>query len=355
MNRIHAIQYLRALAALAVVALHTGKRAAESLPEGAVLWLPLGNAGVDLFFVISGFIMWSIGHYTQPAPGPFLLRRAFRVAPPYWIATLAWLGLVTAAGYDWITVTAGHVAASLAFVPHYSPTFGDQVWPVLVPGWTLNYEMFFYLAFAACLFVPARHRLMALVGLLGTLVVLGALLAPRAAIAATYTSPLLLEFLGGCLVAALWLRAPGGIARNAAVLAAGIAVLLLFGRGVDPDDHAQRTLVWGTAGVLIVSGTLGLGTLIPRLPRLERLGDASYAIYLFHLLLVVPAAEVWQRLPQLHSAPGAALFVVLTMALVIWMGLAIFHYVERPLQRRLNGLVLGRQGAPAAAAPREAR
>lgn len=337
MGRIHSIQYLRAIAALMVVTLHMGKRLSEDLPDALVHWLPLGNAGVDIFFVISGFIMWSVGNRRHPDPADFLLHRVIRVAPPYWIATFLWLGLMVAAGYQWITITPDHVLKSLAFIPHYSPTFPAQAWPVLVPGWTLIFEMFFYVVFAAVLTLPQRMRMGGLVAGLGGCVAMGAVLSPQAAWAVTYSSPLLLEFLGGCLVARLWIARPGGVARNLAVLAAGIAILLTFGTGVDPLSHLDRTLVWGSAGILIVSGTAGLGASMPQLPLLERLGDGSYAIYLFHLLLVLPLTEAWNRLPMIpHSAPMALLYLAATLAAVSALGLAIYTYVERPLQRVLT-------------------
>ena len=156
MTRIYTLQYLRALAALAVVALHGANRVADALPAALASVLALGHAGVDLFFVISGFIMWSIARDAAISPATFLARRIIRVAPPYWIATLVWVGLVSAIGYDWITVTAEHTFLSLGFVPHFSPTFWDRVWPVVMPDWTLNYEMFFYLVFAGTL-LAGRH------------------------------------------------------------------------------------------------------------------------------------------------------------------------------------------------------
>ncbi|MBE9637071.1 acyltransferase family protein [Salipiger mangrovisoli] len=346
MKRIHSIQYLRAIAALSVVALHTGKRAGESLPGPVHDALPLGNAGVDLFFVISGFIMWSISRRSESDPVDFLLRRAVRVAPTYWIATLAWVAFVTLVGYSWITVTLPHLLRSLAFVPHYSPTFPDEVWPVLVPGWTLTFEMFFYAMFAATLLIPDRLRLGALPLAMGCLVLLGFALQPQAAWAKTYTSPLLLEFVGGCLVAALWSRAPGGMARNVCVLAAGVAILCLFGLDVDVRDHLHRTVIYGSASVLIVSGFAGLGDALPKMPLLERLGDASYSIYVFHMLMVLPLAELWQRndvLPK--TGLTAVLFVLVTMFVVCSAGLWLFRTVETPLNRTLSGLLRARHEA----------
>lgn len=344
MKRIYSIQYLRAVAALAVVALHTGKRAGAELPGGVKEWLELGNAGVDLFFVISGFIMWSISTGSASSPGGFLVRRAVRVAPPYWIATALWVLMITVIGYDWISTSVPHLVKSFLFVPHYSPTFPDHILPVLVPGWTLNYEMFFYLVFAATLVVSGPARFGALAAVLLGLVLAGYLIAPTSAWAVTYTSPLLLEFLGGCVVAQLWMTRPGHFLRNLVVLCLGVGLLIWAGPHVGPHDYMERALFYGGPCVLIVWATLGLGAYVPRIRMLERLGDGSYAIYLFHLLLVVPLGEVWARLPMLHSGPGAILFVIVTMCLVSQMGVWIFRYLEQPMQRGLTALLLSKPG-----------
>ncbi|GAA6210039.1 acyltransferase [Cognatishimia sp. WU-CL00825] len=350
MNRVYTIQYLRALAALAVVALHAGKRVQEALPDMVTTGLSLGHAGVDLFFVISGFIMWSISHNKPSDPIGFLLRRLIRIAPPYWVAILVWVAVVSVLNYNWITVTTPHVLGSLAFFPHYSPTFETRIWPVLVPGWTLTYEMFFYLVFAAALLVATKQRLGLLVALFLGLVGAGFWLDPNQAWAVTYTSPLLLEFLGGCLIAELWKRRPGSVARNLLLLLAGFGLLITFGTHVDDADLAHRALVFGGPAVLITLGAVGLGRRVPHLPWLERLGDASYAIYLFHLFLLVPMGEAWTRLPGLHSTPAAFGFIVLTLVLVCFMGLAIYKYGEHPLQKTLNKLFLPK---PPVAKPQE--
>jgi len=127
----------------------------------------------------------------------------------------------------WVELTPEHILASLFFVPHYNPSYPGKIFPVLVPGWTLNYEMFFYLVFAICLFLPARLRLAGLVGTLGALVAAGWIAAVSSPVAVTYTNPLLLEFLAGVLIGYCWRRGlcPRGAAAWAC-LAAGLAALV---------------------------------------------------------------------------------------------------------------------------------
>src|SRR5580658_5421280 len=142
------IQALRALAATAVVAYH------------ALQWgsggFDVGRAGVDVFFVISGFIMWRVTSGRDVTPGAFLWRRVTRVAPLYWLTTLAvlaaalvWPGFLPEVRPGW-----RHLALSLAFIPHLDPR--GLPFPTLPPGWTLDYEALFYLTFAAALAGPRR-------------------------------------------------------------------------------------------------------------------------------------------------------------------------------------------------------
>ena len=134
-KQIVSIQYLRSFGALAVVASHVDHSAV------------VGQSGVDLFFVISGFIMWTMS--ARPiAPLAFLWNRMLRVVPLYWVATLLMALHQRAPLHD--------VVRSMFFVPYFGA--GDQIWPVLVQGWTLNYEMFFYILIGLVLPLRAARR-----------------------------------------------------------------------------------------------------------------------------------------------------------------------------------------------------
>lgn len=328
--RLAAIEHLRGLAAMAVVAAHAGQRVAPVLPEGAAAALAMGHAGVDLFFAISGFVVWRlIGRGGNGAA--FLWRRLRRVAPPYWAASLAWIVLALLAGYGWALTTPAHVAASLLFWPQESPAFPGQSWPVLVPGWTLNLEMAFYglaglsLAWPG---LPGGARRAGLAAMLAALVLAGLWFAPARAPLAAWTSPLMLEFLGGGLVA--WARDRWPEAGAGAALALGLGALGLAGP-VDPGDHAARALAHGAPMLLILAGLTGFERRLPRAAPLARLGlrlgAASYAIYLSHLLLMVPLSGLWARLPA-TAATGWG-FVALVLPLCAALGLALRRAAAR--------------------------
>ncbi len=319
------IQYLRAAAAIAVLVFHAADRTGVRFGAGA--------AGVDVFFVISGFIMWVIGARNAATPWDFLRRRAQRIAPLYWLVTLGLAAafLVAPGLFRNLQPTPSHVALSLAFVPHTNP--GGNVAPLVEPGWTLNFEVFFYVVFAACLAAPRALRLGVLSSALIGLTLFGAVLAPTGPIAQTYTSPLLLEFLAGVWIGWAWCRGLCPGPRLAfALLAAGacaLAGLELLAIDVAP----ARALLWGAPAVAIVWGGLGLERAgkVPNWRAARLLGDASYSIYLVHGLAIALAL----RLASGFGLSGAATLLGLVAA-GLAAGLVCYGLVERPISRLLH-------------------
>jgi exopolysaccharide production protein ExoZ len=344
MKTLVSLQYIRALAVLLILVLHASLRTGEALFDWGRAHVDLLNIGVDMFFVVSGFIMWVIGSRAGESPGLFLLRRAIRILPLFWIAILSWAFLIQIGLLGWITLNAENLLKSLLFIPHYHLDQPGRIWPIMIPGWTLTYEAFFYVFFTAILFVPPRLRLPALVLSMGVLVALGFILKPEAALPYTYTSPLLLEFLGGCLVGALWQAAPGRLVRNLTLLMLSIALFVWLGPQISSADYADRALAFGLPAVLFVSAIVGLEPYLPQMRPLEKIGDASYSIYLFHLFLLDPMLMVWVRVPALHTPTTAIVFVLIGAVLATLMGLLIARHIEYPLLGFLKRhLITGRR------------
>lgn len=172
------VQYLRALAAIAVVVFHAAERYGVDFSQGA--------RGVDVFFVISGFIMWTVTTGRPATPAGFLLDRVRRIVPLYWVATFVLIGatLLGVAPTGQNDLSLGSVLKSLLFIP-YVGAGAVHAWPILGPGWTLNFEMFFYGVFALFLFAPARLRLLGLTATFSGLILLGVLLDPSAPVLKT--------------------------------------------------------------------------------------------------------------------------------------------------------------------------
>lgn len=334
MKSLRSIQYLRAAAALAVVAYHAGQWIFSPVTTGA--------AGVDVFFVISGFVMWISTRGRQVSPAAFLWRRLIRVAPLYWLATLALAaGAAASPGlFPHVTPQAGHILRSMLFIPHSNPE-GDP-FPLLAAGWTLNYEAVFYVIFAAALFVPPGRRLAVLAAALGAVASFGMFHHPAYPFLA---NPLMLQFLGGAILGRLWLdRAlPSG---RTGLIVIGLAVAALAAShflGVVPES-LLRPLLWGLPAGALVLGAVAMEAegKLPRWPALSLLGDASYAIYLCH----TPVLALWNRA---IGPTDPAVFFAGGLTLSLTVGLACHLLIERPLlaalRRRKGAPVLAQGGA----------
>ena len=318
------IQYLRALAALAVAVYHVGNHAGVSFEVGA--------AGVDLFFVISGFIMWTVTVDRRSGPGPFLADRITRIAPPYILLTVA--TYLTAryvpAVFPNMRTSLSHAALSVLFVPHVDPQ--GTSFPQIVSGWTLNYEMFFYVVFATMLLVPERARVQVSTAVLVLLPVAGLLVGGSSPIVRAYTSPLLLEFCAGLWLGAAW---KGGWLPGAGWggigLATGVAGFALWQALQGTDPGAWRALMWGLPALLVVGGALAIerqNKVAASWPLLL-VGNASYSIYLVNAFTTAAAWRLMHGLPlPLYYVGGIVTSVV--------GGLAFWWVVERPLTRTIR-------------------
>ncbi|UCI16842.1 acyltransferase [Mesorhizobium sp. B2-1-8] len=320
MPSIHSIQYLRALAASAVVCFHVSEQFGGPFSVGA--------AGVDIFFVISGFIMW-VTTASRPAdPAGFISRRITRIVPLYWIVTL----LIASAMlikpqffYDHL-FSPLNLGRSLFFLPLRE---NGALHPIVLQGWTLSYEMMFYLVFALTLLLGERWRLSVLVGVLTIIVALHFVLPdgyPR-----SFTSPIVLEFAAGVIVGRLWVQDVRLSFALALTLLVGGFLLLAVTPVADAD--MPRVLRWGIPAMLIVTGAVFAERARPFRPvaLFNLLGEASYSIYLWHALVGVAVTGITLRLGMLPALQPAVI-VVLSLA----FSAMLYLVVEKPLIRALH-------------------
>jgi exopolysaccharide production protein ExoZ len=333
------IQVLRGIACLLVVLYHTSTDESRFgmpfQPLHSVQWF--GYAGVDLFFVISGFIIASSNRVNLGRPGQlpkYLFRRLWRIYPTYWAALAIITGLwAVIAPHLFESITAWEIVETVALLP-------QQPMPRLIPAaWSLSYELMFYLVFASLFLLPRRFA--GAVLLIWGVVVLSVPLIgykPANRFVALSLNPYVLEFLAGAAAAWRPMRLSGRSAL-AAIIAAGAWCPLAF-LALDPaeplgvaSDLSLRALVFGPAFLLVVLAASGwerggghLG-----LRPLEALGDASYSVYLAHSI-ALPAsfyltiAVKWPHSPVWHSA-----WLVTTLAAGIGSGLVMHRVIERPL------------------------
>ncbi len=349
------IQVLRGVAALFVVLFHLVD-AERIYGRGSMLLngIPrFGFAGVDVFFVISGFVMSAIavGQFGSFGnAGRFLVRRAARILPLYWVFTtlIVLILIVFPAAVD-ASFHAKSIAASYLLWPQGG-------FPLLQVGWTLIYEAFFYVMMAGAI-AALGERLVpvyllvwaAVVGVLQFVVIAQ----PWQAVVA---SPMAWEFIAGALIGLCWRRVPAKLGRGSFWLGVVgfVTAAAAFNRlGLYEQDPLRRTLVFGSCSALIVLGLVlreHNGAAAPH-RWLRRVGDASYSIYLSHLFIVTAAARAWGRSGLNHSALEHALFIAGTLLASAVAGLLCSHLIERPLFLVSGKLLNYRRPSTVAPAP----
>lgn len=318
---------------------------AETLNKRLVMpWVHWGISGVDLFFVISGFVMVYTTAGRPVAPARFLLNRIVRIVPLYWVFTLAVFALALAAPMLLQSTTANwlDLIRSLFFLPFQKG--GGLTQPVLFLGWTLNYEMFFYALFALSLWVrPLGLRTGLMVLLLGLLAAAGQIFHPRGTISAFYTNSIILEFAFGMALAyfnrkAVFSNWPPVVPALLLALAAGGAILAVH----SPLAFHYRAFYWGVPAILVVWAAVMLEARGRRYSgdRLLLLGAASYSIYLAHPFAYIPIEKLATRA---HLTTGTALPLMFAAAVAAMMatGVAVHLLLERPLTQAIRGVTRG--------------
>ena len=332
------IQILRAVAALGVLFHHTAHEvAAKTGVTVSFGELVVGAGGVDLFFVISGFVMVYASERLFAQPGAtrvFFLRRLARIVPLYWAATAILVGYIYVAHriFPPPFVTTEGVIASFLFIPYPLPS--GLMAPVHALGWTLNYEMFFYAVFALAIMLPRRGAVFAITALFALLVSLGLLIRLPQPFAFWF-SPIILEFCFGMLIARAYLDGRRLSLWNALLLTLAALGAYVISACTGPFV-AWRWLEWGVPGAMLVAAF----TLVKRPPpagpvsrAMGFLGDASYSLYLVHGI-VIPAVR--RVMPSLDTPLMPWLYALVLIGGSIAAAACSYLWFERPITRTLQ-------------------
>ena len=289
------------------------------------------SGGVDIFFVISGFVMWSLTAGREGGSWDFFIRRLKRIVPLYWLMTTAMLvvllvlpGATLTSKFDF-----HHVVSSYLFIPAIHPVKGTFE-PLLFPGWTLNYEMTFYLLITLALLGPMRMRLGIILVPLVLLLAMGHFPHSDRSLVAFYSNSLLAEFGMGCI---LGFAIEQGLAEaspswtGAAMIGSSVAAFFVMAQ----LPGLPRGFAWGVPAALFVGGWVfnerAVG--IARVPMLQLLGDASYAIYLSHVLVLSALFQLAHRFVK--STDGEIGASVIMVFACIAAGVGVYWFVERPI------------------------
>ena len=337
---LHAIQALRFIAAALVVVSHI--RNEYGLEA-------FGSQGVDIFFVISGFI---IQHVTRQGAPQFVARRLIRILPLYWLGTLglAAVALVAPGVLHQVAFDPVLVLKSLLFIPTWNEDFQYHL-PLLLLGWSLNYEMLFYLVYFIALRISHRHRMLLASLMLVGLSLLHPHVAPQSALA-FWSDAYILEFIYGMLLGQL-LNSSRFIEHARLGWGLALAGFVLYCWAMLPStglvsermalDKTVRVLVIGLPSMALVLLTLGCEQSVRRLgPRtkasLNFLGELSYPVYIFHIYVM----GVLKRLGALEL--GVVPYVLLVTAATLGVSAVVFLVYEQPFRAWLGQRLLRRPG-----------
>ncbi len=342
-SQIDSLQILRAVAVFLVAWLHAG----QILGDWREVELPHFYAfGIDIFFVISGFIMSLVLLRTRQESGlratwGFLKRRLIRIFPIYWVyALLRSARLLHAHGFS------KDYLPSFLLLPGLYPRF-----PLVVDfSWTMVFEMYFYYALAAILLVTVQKAVPVSIAFFGGMVLLGTVLNVQRSAWITFSSPLVLEFVLGAVVALAFVRFGQQRRWGIVMLLVGAALSLYLradpsrggaggiGMATSSDGAVRHVFTWGLAATSIVSGVVFWSPTIRSLPGRVAvvLGNSSYSAYLASSLLIELACRPLLRWGG-HATLGKEwLLQFLIVAFVLSGGWVSYKFVEKPMIRQLR-------------------
>jgi exopolysaccharide production protein ExoZ len=346
MREILPIQFLRAGAALAVAVMHYQMDAQRAgLSDGLNFFFWMGNAGVDVFFVISGFVMVyssQVLFSTVRGPFKFFLRRVARILPIYWLITSIYVAMAIAIPAFGKGYSPSSIVGSYLFIPvERAP---GVVEPVVGQGWTLNYEMLFYAIFAIAIVAQPRIAVAAVALALAALVAAGRVFTLPLPFS-FWANDIVLEFVFGAALGLLYQRSIRIPKAAGWVLIAGGFTLI----ATQALNHISelRCILFGAPAALIVAGA-SFPDFSPSKRRwmaLTLLGSASYALYLSHSFAnraVLIVATVFGQKPA--SAPylylGAAGLGAIALAI------ALHLLIEKPINASFKRLIRRYESAP---------
>lgn len=380
--KLTSIQVLRGLAAFAVMMSHLYAMEANAVAQSGALDSPLlgavwekGFAGVDLFFVISGFIMVYVTAGRErgaASAADFALARASRIYPLWWlfmIATAIYFMMIHGVPGDPLQYQlAGHSAP--VYLLNSALLLPQAGHPALGVGWTLIHEMYFYAVFAAFLFAPQKWLPGLLAGWAGFVIA-----CDLAGYSNYYPTnlfelanyPMTLEFIAGAFAAILVMSGRRAFGLALTLIGGGAFIVSLF---IFSNADATYTLRWGRvlwfglpAAILIygiscleAEGGLKRENWSPKLrqrtnwiwEKLVRLGDISFALYLGHILAIGGLKRLFESIGGQLNAAGAPdalsnifllgapgpvdniVFVVASITVAVILAEFIYRYFEHP-------------------------
>lgn len=316
-NKIDSIQVLRFFAAFSVMMVH--------LPV-----FEFGIWGVDIFFVISGFIMMYV---TENNEKFFLLKRIFRIVPLYWILTLGVFALAIFVPNVLNNTTANivHLIKSLFFIPFDKNGTGH--FPILFLGWTLNFEVIFYFLFSLSLVFFKENRMIACSIFIIIFLVFNKIFSEKNFIFETYANDIFIEFIFGMILFTIWKKYKNKISTNLsnhficlAILLVSIFILNYY--------NFSRSVSYGLPSLILAVYFLFFLNHLKFPKILVSLGDASYCIYLLHPYVI----QFFYKILEINEYDIIIelVFTLIISVIVFIVSLLIYKFIEFPINGSLR-------------------
>jgi peptidoglycan/LPS O-acetylase OafA/YrhL len=339
---IKSIQILRAIAALGVVYVHC------SAPRGGYKFPQTGSFGVDIFFIISGFI---IAYMVSKNTDNFFIKRIIRIAPLYILATsLMALAVLIFSNLIYSTkVSFTGFLQSILFIPYKTEVRGG---PILEVGWTLNLEMFFYLImFLSIFFVKNKKYLtISCASMLIVLIIVLNIVKPDIYRLSFYQNGLFPEFIYGLALYHFYnfynerFNADKFKAIKIAVFITTAVMSIAYLVASDIYDlriFSNRNIYYGIPALTLTVSLLLLEKYIGnnRIVKFGlKLGDASYAMYLFHPFIILFLSRIiFQKIFGNNDNVILELVkLIFALSLTVFFSMLIYDFVDKPIQNYLR-------------------
>jgi peptidoglycan/LPS O-acetylase OafA/YrhL len=270
-------------------------------------------------------------------PSHFWLKRIFRIVPLYWMGTLGVFLIALAAPnlLNYTTARPGELWKSLFFIPFVKES--GRMAPILFLGWTLEYEMFFYLVFAAALAINKKRDGWLAILMLSVVAIAGRLAHPASTFLSFYSNPIIMEFALGILGFYAWRKWRPRLAQLPVTVAVLIslacyAIFFRIDKGVPSSIHFAKIvpgfLFQGGLSLVILMCFLSMEGKFSFPRWILAVGDASYSLYLFHPYVIQLVSRKIISLAVL--TPLSVMALIGTIGLCFLFAIASFKFLERP-------------------------
>ncbi|CAA7194369.1 acyltransferase family protein [Chryseobacterium potabilaquae] len=325
--KLNNLQILRGISALLVCCFHLKEYINfTSINLGDILF-GNGSIGVPIFFVISGFIMTYTTYKINIESGnlkkeiiSFYKKRITRIVPLYYLLTLGWMIM----GGNFLLYFYGEYFSRLLHSVLFLPQ--KNTFPVLYLGWSLNYEMFFYLIFGIFLFFSNKKRYLLIIAFFVTSYFLGHIFKPEHPYLLMITNYLNLYFVAGIILSLLLKRY--SVPKNYAIIISSIGILFFVLILLNIIRFENNLLTLFTVSLFVFSFLLFDYTFQYKGNKfLIFLGDISYSFYLSH-----PFVEIFFRRFKVDGYINLPYFAF-KIIIAIVVAAFLHHFIEKKITK----------------------